>query len=73
VNYVNKYKKFNPLGNLIGVEKKRMEVREKFFEFVIYGLIEFEVYEAELNEEEKKILQQQDVYEIARKLAIEIE
>ncbi|EGR30249.1 hypothetical protein IMG5_136810 [Ichthyophthirius multifiliis] len=72
VNLVNKYKKYNPIGNLVGIEKKRMEVREKFFEFIIYGLIEFEVYENELTEEEKKVLTQ-DIYEIARKFAVEIE
>ncbi|EAR87149.1 transcription factor S-II, central domain protein (macronuclear) [Tetrahymena thermophila SB210] len=69
---VNRYKKFNPIGNSTGPEKKRMEVREKFFEYLIYGLIEFEENESILNEEEKKILLQ-DSYEIARKLAVEIE
>ncbi|KAL4484573.1 hypothetical protein ABPG74_019750 [Tetrahymena malaccensis] len=69
---VNRYKKFNPIGNSTGPEKKRMEVREKFFEYLIYGLVEFEENESSLNEDEKKIILQ-DLYEIARKLAVEIE
>lgn len=49
-----------------------MEVREKFFEYIVYGLLEMEESEDILNEEEKRLVRQ-DPYEIARKLAVEIE
>lgn len=69
---MSRYKKFNPTGNLNGPDKKRMEVREKFFEYIVYGLVEHELHEGVLQEEERKILTC-DHYEIARKLAVEIE
>ena len=52
---VTRYKKFNPTANLNGPDKKRMEVREKFFEYIVYGLQEFELNEHSLTEEETKI------------------
>lgn len=53
---VTRYMKFNPTANLAGPDKKRMEVREKIFEYIIYGLQEFELNEDMLTEEEKKIM-----------------
>lgn len=70
---VSRYKKFNPNTNLSGPDKKRMEVREKFFEYAIYGLVEMEAISNDLSEEERKIVFQQDAYEVARKLSVEIE
>lgn len=69
---MTRYKKFNPTANLNGPDKKRMEVREKFFEYIVYGLQEFELNELSLTEDETKIATQ-DAYEVARKLAVEIE